>query len=44
MEAGLASSAAGFAALAYGLGKLFDFDKQTICRVARLGRHLHLFV
>ncbi|VDN05287.1 unnamed protein product [Thelazia callipaeda] len=37
IEAGLASSAAGFAAVAYGLGKICHLDIKDTIRVARLG-------
>lgn len=35
--AGLASSAAGFAAISYGLGQIFKWPTADICRNARLG-------
>jgi len=37
VKAGLASSAAGFAAIAYGLGRLLDLDTDTISGLARSG-------
>lgn len=36
-SAGLASSAAGFAAIAYGLGKMFDLDDDFVVQLARFG-------
>uniref|UniRef100_A0A915PZE4 Diphosphomevalonate decarboxylase n=1 Tax=Setaria digitata TaxID=48799 RepID=A0A915PZE4_9BILA len=37
IEAGLASSAAGFAAIAYGLGQIYQLNMGDIVRIARLG-------
>ncbi|VIO93952.1 Uncharacterized protein BM_BM13990 [Brugia malayi] len=37
IEAGLASSAAGFAAIAYGLGQIYQLNISDIIRVARMG-------
>uniref|UniRef100_A0A0N5C2D9 Diphosphomevalonate decarboxylase n=1 Tax=Strongyloides papillosus TaxID=174720 RepID=A0A0N5C2D9_STREA len=37
VAAGLASSAAGFGAIAYGLGKLLNFSDQDITYLARIG-------
>ncbi|KAI1707429.1 diphosphomevalonate decarboxylase [Ditylenchus destructor] len=37
IAAGLASSAAGFAAIAYGLGQLFQLEENEIVRLARIG-------
>ncbi|KAI1703865.1 diphosphomevalonate decarboxylase [Ditylenchus destructor] len=37
IAAGLASSAAGFAAIAYGLGQLFQLQESEIVRLARIG-------
>uniref|UniRef100_A0A1I7Y744 Diphosphomevalonate decarboxylase n=1 Tax=Steinernema glaseri TaxID=37863 RepID=A0A1I7Y744_9BILA len=37
VAAGLASSAAGFAAIAYALGKLYDFSEEEVARLARMG-------
>lgn len=36
-SAGLASSAAGFAAIAFGIGQIFGFDEKDIVRLARIG-------
>lgn len=43
IEAGLASSAAGFAAIAYGLGQIYHLDINDIIRAARMGRCGALF-
>uniref|UniRef100_A0A8R1Y5V0 Diphosphomevalonate decarboxylase n=1 Tax=Onchocerca volvulus TaxID=6282 RepID=A0A8R1Y5V0_ONCVO len=37
IKAGLASSAAGFAAIAYGLGQIYQLSISDIVRVARMG-------
>uniref|UniRef100_A0A0R3RWP2 Diphosphomevalonate decarboxylase n=1 Tax=Elaeophora elaphi TaxID=1147741 RepID=A0A0R3RWP2_9BILA len=37
IQAGLASSAAGFAAIAYGLGQIYQLNISDIVRVARMG-------
>lgn len=39
-SAGLASSAAGFAAIAYGLGKLFSLDDDLVVQLARFGIYI----
>ncbi|CDW56850.1 GHMP kinases N domain containing protein [Trichuris trichiura] len=36
-SAGLASSAAGFSAIAYGLSVMYELDKDVACELARLG-------
>uniref|UniRef100_A0A5S6Q7L8 MDD_C domain-containing protein n=1 Tax=Trichuris muris TaxID=70415 RepID=A0A5S6Q7L8_TRIMR len=36
-SAGLASSAAGFSAIAYGLSVMYNLDKDVACELARLG-------
>lgn len=36
-SAGLASSAAGFSAIAFGLGKIGELDQQTVVKLARIG-------
>lgn len=38
--AGLASSAAGFAAIAYAFGKLFNFSDKEIAYIARIGKKI----
>lgn len=43
-EAGLASSAAGFAAIAYGLGQLFKLSTSDMVRIARLGKLFYRFL
>ncbi|VDO80490.1 unnamed protein product [Soboliphyme baturini] len=42
VSAGLASSAAGFSAMAFGIGQLFEFDNQTMSDLARVGRFILL--
>ncbi|VBB32246.1 unnamed protein product [Acanthocheilonema viteae] len=37
VQAGLASSAAGFAAIAYGLGQIYQLTTSDIVRIARMG-------
>jgi diphosphomevalonate decarboxylase len=38
IEAGLASSAAGYAAMAYAFGQMFSLQQQNVCMLARFGK------